>query len=234
MASYHSNGVDDRKASSFHENPGAGSGRSAATPQGGRESRDPLRRRDKRLWRAILVDVILLLVIAGVLVGAWFGYRAIRDVYAPTWETRAVVFTVRMENINPDMVKYHQDGRISFTDNPIWSSDRTNADRLGTVTRVTSELVSHVDENGEEQNTLTLTLTVEATADYREGKGYRMGETLLLAGLEGDFRVEGMVAPGMIMTMHEKADETTPDTEADTDPEEGTVLLTPEALEPQD
>lgn len=178
--------------------------------------------RRKRGWITLTVDIILLAVLVGLIVGGVFAYRAVRELYAPTWETRDVVFCVEMEGIDPSMVKYGQDGRPTFTGNPIWSSDRTDADLLGTVTDVRTVLVSWEDGH----NTITLYLTVEAQAHYREGKGYRMGTTMLLAGSEGTFRVEGMIAEGMVISMHEKADETGEITEA------GTVFVEPNDMNP--
>jgi hypothetical protein len=135
--------------------------------------------------------------------GGIFGYRALRDWYAPEWEIRDVVFCVEMQGINPDLVKYGPDGRPTMTGNGIWSSDRTDADLLGTVSSVRTVLVAEADGT----NTLTVYLTVEASAYYREGHGYRMGETMLLAGTEGTFRIKGITAQGCIISMHEKQDE---------------------------
>ena len=70
-----------------------------------------------------------------------------------------------------------------MTDHPIWSSDKTDADQLGIVTDAVLVTVDGI-------NTFALHLTVEAEAYYREGKGYRMGETMLLAGTEGFFRMD--------------------------------------------
>lgn len=205
---FHSgNGSDDRKVSGFSKH--AQSARAAepvvvdADSAGKRSNKALFGKRGNRLWMSIVVDLILLAVLAGLVVGCVFGYRALRNYYAPAWETREVVFTVMMEGISPDMVKYGQDGRPTFSDNPIWSSDRTDADQLGHVTDVRTVLVST-----EGENTLTLYLTVEATAYYREGMGYRMGETMLLAGTEGSFRLQGLTADGMIISMHEKKDDT--------------------------
>ncbi len=237
MASLYQNGSDDRKASSLTDNTGHRSaGKTAATAtvtaaatatESSRNARhavrDRVRRTGERFWISLIVDVLLLCVLAGLIVGGWFGYRALREWYAPTWETRDVVFCVEMQGIAPDMVKYGQDGRPTFTNNAIWSSNRTNADCLGTVTDVRTVLVAWDDGT----NTLTLYLTVEATADYREGKGYRMGETMLLAGSKGSYRVQGMTAEGMIISMHEAADETEVDSEADT------VWVDPEAVDPE-
>ena len=207
MASYQSKKSDDRKASSLAEpavtqvsvrhrreendRPGRGAGMMP-----GASAR-------RRRVIAILVDILLLLLLAGLIAGGWFAYRAIREVYAPTWETREVVFRVEMTGIDPDMVKYGQDGRPTMVGKDIWSSDRTDADRLGTVTDVRTVLITAPDG----KNTLTLYLTVKAQAYYREGKGYRMGVTMLLAGSEGIFRVTGMSAPGTIISMHEVVDE---------------------------
>ena len=179
-----------------------------------------LRRPGNRGWVTLVVDLILLAVVIGLVIGGIFAYRAIREMYAPTWETREVVFCVEITGIDPAMVKYGQDGRPTMTGHPLWSSDRTDADCLGTVTDVRTVLVS--GEDG--ANTLTLYLTVEASAHYREGKGYRMGVTTLLAGMEGSFRAEGMVAEGTVISMHEKSDETVT--------EEGTVMAEPDEVDP--
>ncbi len=212
----------DGKASSLAD--GAGTYRPSAPEMGEGKgmSRKPDPVRGKRRWVALVVDLILLAVLIGLAVGGVFAYRAVRDLYAPAWETRDVVFCVKMEGIDPSMVKYGQDGRSTFTGNPIWSSDRTDADLLGTVTDVRTVLVSREDG----YNTITMYLTVEAKAYYREGKGYRMGATMLLAGDGSDFRVEGMVAEGVIISMHEKSRETEAVTEA------GTVFAEPPETDP--
>ena len=179
-------------------------------------------RRSRIDGRALLIDLILLVIVVGLVIGGVFAYRAIRELYAPTWETRDVVFCVEMIGLDPAMVKYGQDSRPTMTDRPLWSSDRTDADCLGTVTDVRTVLVSGEDGN----NTLNLYLTVEATAHYREGKGYRMGMTMLLAGMEGVFRADGLIAEGTVISMHEKSDEAVGETEA------GTVFATPDGLQP--
>ncbi len=223
MAAYQPKNSDDRKASSLTE-PTA----PRASGRRRREETDRLARGTgvmsgvlvRRRVIAILVDILLLLLLAGLIAGGWFAYRAIREVYAPTWETREVVFCVEMTGIDPDMVKYGQDGRPTMVGKDIWSSDRTDADRLGTVTDVRTVLVAAADG----RNTLTLYLTVHADAHYREGKGYRMGVTMLLAGTEGTYRVTGMSAPGTMISMHEVADEETSADEDQPVPEEDAAL----------
>ncbi len=211
MSSYYQNGNGtddrDRKLSGFSKphrdevRPEA----SAESERGAKGRGTPmLIRRGNRLWISLLVDFVLLAVVAALVVGCVFGYRALRELYAPSWETRDVVFTVKMENIPPEMVRYDQKkGQYTIMDNPIWSSELTNADHLGTVVDVRTVLVSTGPVN-----TVTLYLEVEATAYYREGKGYRMGETMLLAGSTGTYRLEGLTADGIIISMHEKAEET--------------------------
>lgn len=190
----------------------------AQTGKGGRRSRRAMGRGASRGWITLLVDIVLLLVLAGLVVGGVFAYRAIRELYAPTWETREVVFEVEMTGIDLDLVKYGQDGRPTITGHPLWSSDRSDADQLGTVTDVRTVLVS----GAEGENSLNLYLTVQATAYYREGKGYRMGATMLLAGMKGSFMAQGLVAEGTVISMHEIS------AEPDTDGEAGTVFADPD------
>ena len=204
MSSYYQNGNDsgdrDRKLSGFSKRTSPEQGR-----DGGRKTKSrghtALMRRNKRLWVSLLVDIILLVLVVGLIVGGIFGYRAVRELYAPVWEVRDVVFGVQMENIPPELVRLDSEGQYAIVDNPIWSSELTDADMLGTVKDLRTVLVTT-----EERNTVTLYLKVEASAYYREGKGYRMGETLLLAGSTGTYRLEGLAAEGTIIFMHEKSD----------------------------
>lgn len=213
MASFNQKGSDDRKVSGMTDGSvlytGAdvgGEGKGGGG-RGGKKSLPGSRK--KKGWVAILMDILLLLALAGLLVGGWFGYRALRDVYAPEWEVREVTYRVELKGIDPNVVEYGADGRPVYTNKALWSSDRTDADHLGTVVDVQTDLV--------DGNTLNLYLTVKANAYYREGKGYRMGVTMLLAGYEGLFRLEGasgdlvdgLMAEGMILSLHETADEQT-------------------------
>ena len=211
----------DPKASSLPDSATAHRPASPASRSGKGDGKRSVSRRGSRGWVTLAVDIILLLVIAGLVVGAVFAYRVIRELYAPTWETREVVFEVEMTGIDLDLVKYGQDGRPTMTGHPLWSSDRSDADFLGTVTDVRTVLVSE-----EGKNSLNLYLTVEATAHYREGKGYHMGVTMLLAGMKNTFMAEGLVAEGTVISMHEKSDETVGTTEA------GTVFAEPEGVAP--
>ena len=212
----------DPKASSLPDSATAHRPVSSSSGKTGGEGKRAMGRRGTRGWVTLVVDIILLLVIAGLAVGGVFAYRAIRELYAPTWETREVVFEVEMTGIDLDLVKYGQDGRPTMTGHPLWSSDRSDTDFLGTVTDVRTVLVS--EEGG--KNTLNLYLTVEASAHYREGKGYRMGATMLLAGMKNTFMAEGLVAEGTVISMHEKSNETAAATEG------GTVFAEPDGVDP--
>ena len=209
----------DPKASSLTDSttahrPATPDGKTAKSGGNGRSFGD---RGRSNKWIALVGDIMLLAIVICLVVSGVFAYLAIRDLYAPVWETREVVFCVKMENIPPDMVKFDQEKvKYAIVDNPIWSSEKTDADQLGTVVDVRTVLVTTGDVN-----TVTLYLEVEATAYYREGKGYRMGETMLLAGTEGTYRLEGLTAYGTMISMHEKADETQETTPAPVDPEHG-------------
>lgn len=216
MSSYYQNGNApedrDRKLSGLSkktpgEQPDGGgtpdkAGKTGKAGKAGKmQARPTLSRGSRRTWLVILVDVLLLALIAGLVVGGIFGYRAVRDIYAPVWEVRDVVFGVKLENIPPEMLEYGSGGKYVIMNKPIWSSEATDADMLGSITDVHTVTVST-----EDSYTVTLYLKVEAKAYYREGKGYRMGETMLLAGTTGTYRMEGLVAEGMIIFMHEADD----------------------------
>ena len=206
MSSYFQNGNDseqrDRKLSGF-------SRRNAVEQfdENGRESKKRgklvLATQGKNLWVSLGVDILLLALVIGLGFAVVHGYRALRDIYAPEWEVREVVFRVKMENIPPDMVRYDETkGTLAIEGRPMWSSDQTDADMLGTVESVRTATVTA--EGGE--TVLTMYLDVRANAYYRKGKGYRMGETMLLAGSTGTYRLAGMSAEGMIISVSEAAE----------------------------
>ena len=206
MSSYFQNGNDseqrDRKLSGF-------SRRNAVEQfdENGRESKKRgklvLATQGKNLWVSLGVDILLLALVIGLGFAVIHGYRALRDIYAPEWEVREVVFRVKMENIPPDMVRYDETkGTLAIEGRPMWSSDQTDADMLGTVESVRTATVTA--EGGD--TVLTMYLDVRANAYYRKGKGYRMGETMLLAGSTGTYRLAGMSAEGMIISVSEAAE----------------------------
>lgn len=219
MSSVHHTPADDRKSSGLSEDiyaPMTGAASPVETTKGAKGAgKVAAGRRGSRVWVSVLVDVILLVVLAGLVTGAVFGFLALKELYAPTWETRTVVYTVEICGVAPGDVKYNSDGRFLYVGQPVWSSVYTDADYLGIVTEAGSTRVT--DETG--KNTLTLLLTVEAEASYREGKGYRMGETMLLAGLTEEFRFAGMTAQGTVISLREKSDLSRPQESDTSNPE---------------
>ena len=81
----------------------------------------------------------------------------------------------------------------------VYNSEQEDADLLGTVTDV---WLLRVMETGQ-PDTVTLYLTVEATASYRAGKGYWMNDTRLLCGDERSFRMAGLEARGTVISLRE-------------------------------
>lgn len=153
--------------------------------------------------RPMILDAVLILVLAAVITGAVFGYRALRSYFSPAWQTKDVYFVVCIQNVDPDMLTYadnaadREGDALTLIGKSIWSSDRTDADRLGTV--VSADIRSQTGDSP----LVTLYLTVFARASYRPGEGYRMGDTRLLAGDSGLFRLEGLVSLGEILTLDE-------------------------------
>lgn len=185
-----------RPQTSAPEEEGKGS------PRRERKKEDGLRSRSMRPWVPILVDVILILVLAGLLVGGFFGYRAVRDVYAPVWENRDVVFCIRLDGIDSRFVLDENESYRNFLGESVWSSNSTNADHLGTVSNMRIVQTTYEDN----ADKITLYITVTATARYRAGQGYYLGDTRLLAGMEGSFRLPGLSWDGVIISLCEASE----------------------------
>lgn len=208
----HQNGPQGPKASSLPDSAALASPRSgqAARRGGGKESLNP--RRTGRRGGSWIVDIILIVLLAGVITGAWFGYRALKAYFSPAWQERDVMFIVELPGVDPALLTYNDDGQLSLVGKDIWSSDRTDADRLGRVASAETlpderYLNSETGREGETDDVpVTLYVTVSAKANYRPAEGYWMGGTRLLAGSRGTFRLEGLVASGEILTLDEAAD----------------------------
>lgn len=153
-----------------------------------------LKRRESFSLRGLAVDLILLLVLVGLCAGGVFGYRAVKELYAPTWETRTVEFCVEIKNIDYDRADQLLP---ALSDRGLWYSADVDGDLLGTVHDV--RIVSSVTEDGRE--VMTLYLAVKTQADYRKGEGYYVGSTRLLAGETGVFRAEGLIAEGKVVSL---------------------------------
>jgi hypothetical protein len=201
--SSHRHGDGEYKASSLTDStqttptPGAPSAAEARKDM----SSTALHRRDKRFFRTMLVDLITILLIVAAGFGAVCGYRWLQGMYAPEWDTRDVVYVVRFEGLPADMIPLNDSGKPALVGKPIYSSVTTDADLLGTVTDAVAVSVSHEDGS----TSMTLQLTVQANARYREGKGYWMGNTRLLAGDSGTYRLESMSAEGLIISLNQRS-----------------------------
>ncbi len=145
---------------------------------------------------AWIVDLVLLLLLAVLIVGGIFGYRALKEVYDPVWDSKTVEFCIKVSNV-PRNTVYDVDGENRLTGKQMWVSDRVDGDCLGTVRAAFLE----APKPGE--TTSTLYLTVETTAKYRTGEGYYVNDTQLLAGTIGQYRVHGMTFDGVMISMHE-------------------------------
>ncbi|MBQ9780446.1 MAG: hypothetical protein IJW00_11135 [Clostridia bacterium] len=144
--------------------------------------------------RGVVVDLVILLLLAGVGVGLWFGYTAVKDLYAPVWQSRNVEFCVEIKNIDYDRADQLLP---ALSGHDLWSSADVSGDRLGIVTDVRA--VPVITEDGRE--TMTLYLTVRTEARYRKGEGYYADSTRLLAGESSIFRAEGLIAEGTVVSL---------------------------------
>lgn len=146
--------------------------------------------------RGLLVDLALLLVLCGLGVGIWFGYRAVKNIYAPEWETRQISFVVEITDLGLEETNAL---RNTLSGCPLWYTSVADGDMLGKISQLDS--VPYTNEEGE--GVLALYLTVNAEAKYREGQGYYVGSTRLLAGENGVFRTEGLITEGAIVSLQD-------------------------------
>lgn len=159
-----------------------------------RQGERTLSGKQKALWKGILLDVIILLVLVGLGTGIFFTYQAIREIYAPVWDERDIEFVVKIANID-----YKRADEIlpTLADHGLWYTDAADGQRLGTVTDVIMEAFN----TGDGQGSMTLYLTVSTTAQYHKADGYFVGDIRLLAGEKMVYRANGLVAEGMIISI---------------------------------
>lgn len=149
-----------------------------------------------RRGRAIWVDIVLLVVLLAVIVGGALGYRAVKNVYAPAWSERNIVFVVEIPHVDPTIVPNYWHAEA-----PMYVSDKIDAAPIGYL-MYSPYILTDVENSGY----VTVRLIMHVEARYRKGKGYYCGETPILAGLSADFRVDGISGNGMITAVYE-ADE---------------------------
>lgn len=142
-----------------------------------------------------LIDVVIIMLLIGVLVGGYFLYGHLRDTYAPEWTEYDIQYVLELTELSSDMIAYGPDGEKDLCGKNIYSSFMQDSDQLGRVV----DVVRRTDP--EQSDHVTLYVTVEATARYRAGEGYWMADTRLLCGETRSFRLAGLKANGTILSL---------------------------------
>ncbi len=203
MASSNSGDRQNRKASSLTEPAAAPSRRPTDAPaMPAKDNTDALQAStaqpvDHRGVK-LAVDIILILVFVGLAVGGFFGYRALKKIYAPQWETREVTVILELTDVDPAIVP-RINSRIYL--------DLTDGQTvLGTC--VTGQPgIMPPDENGVASTNKYYRLVLKTTARYRAGAGYFVDDYPLLAGIGGTYRFSGGIAKGTILAVYEPGEE---------------------------
>ncbi len=149
--------------------------------------------RKRSFRRGVVADLILLALLIGLGFCAWLGYRTVRELYVPQWEDRSIELCIRITDIDYDRADSLLSG---LTDHPLWYTDAVDGTELGLVTDVRAE-----PSTVEGRQIMTLYLTVDVTAQYRNSEGYFVGDVRLLAGDTGLYRANGLVAEGTVVTL---------------------------------
>lgn len=145
-----------------------------------------------------VVDIVVILVIAALCALAYlYLIRPLMDNYRESWDEEELLCVLELRNVDPALVTYDRDGIPVLCGHPVWSGDSEDSDRLGDV--LEAEPIAVVREDG--STVLTISLTVRVTARCRTGEGYRVGETRLLCGEERQYRLYGLSAEGVILSM---------------------------------
>ncbi len=187
----------DRKASGILlQDKGDTADAGARTRQKRADARRPETiRRKTPVW----LDVILILLLLGAIVGGVFAYRFLRSIYAPAWETREVVYVLELSDLDTEILPAYWNRNA-----PAYASNESAATPIGylkDVEYVATLPADGEDETGTERKVLRLTLA--ATARYREEKGYYVGELPLFAGMSTELRVDGVSTTGLILSVYE-------------------------------
>ncbi|MBE6585053.1 MAG: hypothetical protein E7645_00840 [Ruminococcaceae bacterium] len=140
-------------------------------------------------WKSLIVDVILLVILCGVGVGAFWGYHTVKNMYMPTWQEKEIEFCVEI----PDVEKGRANQLLSVLEGKkLWHSGQADGDTLGIISDAGYD-------PGSEDNVINLILTVKTTAEYRKGEGYYINSTRILAGETTELRTEGFVGEGVVL-----------------------------------
>ncbi len=182
MAFAHSHDPVDRKASD--------SSRSADTAKIGKQHGN--------LRNARIADLVLLILLVAVIGGAVVGYRALKHAYAPEWETREIIYVIEL----PAVERHH--AWKQYWETAVYASSDVDAAPIGKLIAIPRTV--NTDDPALKDTHRKMYVTVSATAYYLPGKGYRVGDTTILAGAEGTFRVSGLSSKGMIISLYERAE----------------------------
>lgn len=167
-----------------------------------REGRKSGFSKGQRSHLSLIADIALIVCIVGIVVGAFFGIRALKKMFAPSAVTKDITFRIALPEVLPESVPYNKDGSCAIIDKPVWFTDLAEGDKIGTVKSVDFKL--NINEGG--RDTVNVYVTVTAKAVYRDstysgGAGYYMGSTRIVGGLAGVFRMNGLVAEGEIVNV---------------------------------
>ena len=179
-------------------------------------------------WVTVVVDILLILLVVGVAVGGYFTYRAIKNAYQPTYETRKIEFEIALVDVDRTLAEELQ---VGLQGDDIWYTDRTDGACLGRIDeiRVTESAASLNNSNGISPDKVDIYLLVRADAQFRAGKGYYVSDVRILSGESGVFRVKGLVSEGYFVSLTDTAkekNEESSETEADSSADEAAAADT--------
>ncbi len=196
--------LEERKASSLTPREELEPVRASAHgSEGGREPLKDLRLKGTRRRTRVWVDILLLLLLIAAITGGVFGYRLLQRIYAPKGEDREVILTVELARVDAEILpKYWViNGTVLLT-------DREGNVGGGTLYTPPIAYESVTDATVPSENTTykAFTIGVRATAFYREGRGYFLGDVPLLAGESYAIRLNGISTECMITAVYESAE----------------------------
>ncbi len=166
-----------------------------------REGKDTLQGQSARNGKRrsfLVVDLILVVLIAGVIIGGLFGYRALKNAYAPKWEENVTVYLV-VEFVHLDS-KTDLAGKV---DSSLYLSVSVDATAVGEMTEVLNEGPMPAPQKDTAAQNVYGRVAVKCRARYRAGEGYYVGNEQLLAGRTGVFRLGAYEAEGSILIVTE-------------------------------
>ncbi len=144
----------------------------------------------------IFTDILLIVLICGMVVGGFFGYRVLQKIYVPEQQDCEVILLVEIPRLDAEAVPPYWNANA-----PVYISDAVGNEPIARLSDVTS-IVKHPTDS----NYRTVRLVLRATAQYREGEGYFCGNTQLLAGAVYELRVDGVSASSMITAVYPTAE----------------------------